>query len=262
MMHVVTPKISATVITKDEEVNIAGCLQSLAWTDEIIVLDSGSNDKTVEIAKTYTDKVFVETWRGQGRQKNRAVELAAGPWIVSLDADERISPELAREIRRAIGDDVQAAFAVRRKNMYQGKWIRHCGWWPDWVKRVFKKNDAHFSTDAIHDSLQTAGSVKRLKNPILHYSFNSPEDFLTRTCSYAHHQAIEMHRNGRRASAWTAISHAVFAFLHTYITRLGFLDGTAGVLISVSNFVGVFYRYMMLRHLNLNADISNRHNKI
>jgi glycosyltransferase involved in cell wall biosynthesis len=257
-MSAVMPKISATVITKNEEKNIAACLESLEWVDEIVVLDSGSSDKTVEIAKKYTSKVFVEHWRGMGNQKNRAVELARGPWIVALDADERISPELALEIRKAICDNVPAAYAIRRKNFYQGRWVRHCGWWPDWVKRVFKKGEAHFSKDVIHDSLQAVSLVKRLNSPILHYSFSSPEDFLNRTCIYANHQAREMYRNGRRASLWTAISHAVFALLHTYITRLGFLDGAAGVLISVSNFVGVFYRYMMLRHLNLNAEISDK----
>lgn len=250
-MSPATPKISATVITKNEEKNIAACLQSLAWADEIVVLDSGSTDETVALAKQFTDKVYVETWRGQGDQKNRAVELATGPWIVSLDADERISPELALEIRAAIQDDLPAAYAMRRKNMYQGQWIRHCGWWPDWVKRVFKKGDAHFSKDVIHDSIQTASPVKHLTNPIVHHSFHSPEDFLNRAYWYAHHQAQEMYQQGRRASVWTAISHAGFNLLQTYFLRLGFLDGAAGLLVAVSNFVGVFYRYMMLRHLNL-----------
>jgi len=251
-------KISATIITKNEERNIADCLESLSWVDEIIVLDSGSADKTVEIAKKYTGKVFVEKWRGMGAQKDRAVELASGPWIVSLDADERVTAELGQEIRNAITNGRAHAYAMRRKNYYNQQWIRHCGWWPDWVTRVFQKGQIHFSDEAIHASLQTTEPVGKLAHPIIHFSFNSPEDFLNRTQSYAHHQAREMYRIGRRASVWTAISHAGFAFLHTYITRLGFLDGAAGMLISVSNFVGVFYRYMMLRHLNLNAKISNK----
>jgi glycosyltransferase involved in cell wall biosynthesis len=250
-MTPIEPKISATVITKNEEANIAACLESLAWADEIVVLDSGSSDKTVAIARQYTDNVFVEAWRGQGHQKNRAVELARGPWIVSLDADERISPELAREIRRVIQDNPDAAFAMRRKNLYQGRWIRHCGWWPDWVKRVFRKGAACFSTDVIHDSLQPKTALKNLNHPIEHHSFHSPGDFLNRAYWYAHHQALELHHARRRASAWTAISHALFALLQTYVLRLGFLDGAAGLLVAVSNGVGVFYRYMMLRDLNL-----------
>jgi glycosyltransferase involved in cell wall biosynthesis len=243
------PKITATVITKNEEANIAACLESLSWVDEIVVLDSCSTDGTVDIARRYTEKVFVEPWRGQGHHKNRAVELAQGPWIISVDADERVTPELAREIRQAISEGKATAYAMRRKNFYQSQWIRHCGWWPDWVKRVFRKGTAQFSQDIIHDSLQTPPPIGRLANPILHHSFHSAEDFLERARWYAHNQAREMFAAGRRASAWTAVSHSCFGFLQTYIFRLGFLDGTAGLLIAVSNFVGIFYRYMMLRDL-------------
>lgn len=249
-MNLKCPKISVTLITKNEEKNIEDCLKSVTWADEIIVLDCGSDDRTVEIAKKYTNKVFVEAWRGQGDQKNRAVELAQGPWVFSIDADERATPELAREIQDVICSGKKNAYAMCRKNFYKDQWVKHSGWWPDWVTRVFIKGKAQFSTDIIHDSLQVATPIGKLNHPIVHYSFKSPEDFLNRARWYAYHQANEMHRDGRRASAWTAISHAGFALLHTYFTRLGFLDGAAGVLISVSNFVGVFYRYMMLRDLN------------
>ncbi len=247
------PAISATIITRNEEKNIADCLESLAWVDEIVVLDCGSDDRTVEIAKSYTDRVFIEPWRGQGAQKNRAVELASGPWIFSVDADERATPDLAREIQTVVGRGENTAFAMRRKNYYKDRWVNHCGWWPDWVKRVFVKGEARFSTDVIHDSLQVPTPVGKLRNPLLHYSFKSPEDFLNRAYWYAHHQAREMHDQGRRASAWTAVSHAGFALLQTYFLRLGFLNGVAGLLVAVSNGVGVFYRYMMLRDLNREA---------
>lgn len=244
-------KISATIITKNEEANIVACLESVAWADEIVVVDSGSTDRTVEIASRYTPNVFIEEWRGQGDQKNRAVELAQGPWIFSIDADERATPELAREIRDAVSHGDMRAFAMRRKNYYKNQWISHCGWWPDWVKRVFKKGEARFSRDVIHDSLQVQAPVGRLKNPLIHSSFKTPLDFLNRAYWYAYHQAGEMHAQGRQSSTWTAISHALFAFIQTYVLRLGFMDGTAGLLVSVSNFVGVYYRYMALRELNL-----------
>ncbi len=250
-MNTPTPKISATIITKNEEANLVDCLESLAWVDEIVVLDCGSGDKTVEIARRYTDKVFVEAWRGQGHQKNRAVELARGPWIFSIDADERATPELAREIGEAIRGGGAKAYAMRRKNFYKDQWINHCGWWPDWVKRVFRKGEAQFSADVIHDSLQISGAVGKLKHPLVHYSFRAPEDFLNRAYWYAYNQAKELHTHGRRASAWTAVSHALYAFFQTYLLRLGVLNGAAGLLISVSNGVGVFYRYMILRHLNM-----------
>jgi glycosyltransferase involved in cell wall biosynthesis len=246
-----TPAISAIIITKNEEKHIQACLESVAWADEIIVLDSGSTDQTMEIAKRYTDRVFFEPWRGMGGQKNRAIELAQGPWIFSLDADERAAPGVGDEVRNLINKGSMACYALRRKNLYKNEWIRTCGWWPDWVTRVFKKGDAHFSDEAIHASVQTTSTVGKLAGSIIHYSFSSPEDFLNRALSYAHHQAWEMHRAGRKASLWTAVSHAGFALLHTYLTRLGFLSGAAGVLIAVSNCVGVFYRYMILRDLNL-----------
>jgi glycosyltransferase involved in cell wall biosynthesis len=243
------PKISAAIIAKNEEANIEDCLKSVSWADEIVVLDSGSTDNTVAIARRYTDKVFVEEWRGMGGQKNRAIELARGPWIFQLDADEQASAELGREIHAALTKGNADAYSTRRKNYYKGQWIRHCGWWPDRVTRVFRKGHAHFSEEAIHASLQVTSRVERLINPIIHNSFTSPEDFLNRARSYAIHQSREMYAQGRKASVWTALSHALFALVHTYFVRLGFFDGAAGVLISVSNGVGVFYRYMMLREL-------------
>lgn len=245
------PMISATIITKDEESNIEDCLESLGWVDEIVVLDCGSSDNTVRLARKYTDKVFIEAWRGQGHQKNRAVELAQGPWIFSIDADERVTPALAAEIRAAIAGGELRAYAMRRKNFYRDQWINHCGWWPDWVKRVFQKGEAQFSADVIHDSLQVPSAVGKLNYPLLHYSFKSPQDFLNRAYWYAYNQAKEKHAQGTQASAWTAVSHAVYALFQTYLLRLGFLNGAAGLLIAVSNAVGVFYRYMILRHLNL-----------
>jgi glycosyltransferase involved in cell wall biosynthesis len=252
-------KISATVITKNEADNIAACLDTLNWVDEIIIVDSGSTDDTVDIAKQYTDKIFIEPWRGQGHQKNRAIELAKGPWILSIDADERIPSGMATEIRDAIANDPEYVFAVRRKNMYQNRWIRHSGWWPDWVVRIFRKDQSKFSGHIIHESIQSKLPVNKLSNALIHHSFKSPQDFLHRAAWYAHHKAVEMHQAGCRASAWTAVSHACYSFIHTYIIRLGLLDGAAGLLIAVSNFAGVFYRYMIIRELNSNKIMGGRY---
>jgi glycosyltransferase involved in cell wall biosynthesis len=253
-MNFSNKKISATIITKNEEANIAECLESLSWADEIVVLDSGSTDRTMDIARKYSDKVFAEPWKGQGHQKNRAVELAQGPWIFSIDADERVTPELAQEIRNAVQNASSDVYALRRKNFYKDQWIRHGGWWPDYVKRLFRKDKAQFNDRVIHDSLQTASRVGKLSNPLHHYSFRSVEDFLDRAYWYAAHQAREMYREGRRASAWTAISHAGVALFQSYFLRLGFMEGGAGLLIAVSNFAGVFYRYMILRELSLHGE--------
>lgn len=245
------PCISATIITKNEEKNIAECLETLAWVDEIVVLDCGSEDKTMEIARQYTDKVFMREWQGQGLQKNRAVDLAQGPWIFSIDADERVTPELAEEIRRITAASNHTAYAMRRKNMYRDQWIRYGGWWPDWVKRLFIKGEARFNDRVIHDTLEVRSTVGKLSQPLLHYSFRSAEDFLERAHRYSIHTAREMHREGRRATLWTAASHSLYNLFQCYILRLGFLEGGSGILISVSHFVGCFYRYMILRELTL-----------
>lgn len=250
--NVPAPGISATIITKNEERNIADCLSTLAWADEIVVLDSGSTDRTMEIARTYTDKVFMKEWAGQGLQKNRAVALAQGPWIFSIDADERVMPELAEEIRRVTIDSPFRAYAMRRKNIYRGQWIRFGGWWPDWITRLFIKGEAQFNDRVIHEAIQVKAPVGKITNPLLHYSFRSAGDFVERAHRYSIHAAPDMYREGRRATLWTAVSHALFSLFQTYLLRLGFLEGGTGALLAVSNCVGCFYRYMILRELSLN----------
>lgn len=239
-------KISATIITLNEERNISECLECLTWADEIVILDSESNDRTVDIAKQYTDKVFVEEWNGQGLHKNRAAELAQGPWILSIDADERVSPALGKEIRDAVNSNSPSAFRMRRKNFYKNQWIRHCGWWPDWVIRLYRKQDICFNTRKIHESLETVGPVGKLNEPLMHYSFNSVEEFLERGRMYSKYQADDMYKNDKYASSLTAISHGLFTFFSVYFLRAGFLDGSAGFLISSYNAIGVFSKYMML----------------
>ena len=253
-------KLSVVVITLNEEKSIADCLECLSWADEIVVLDSISSDRTVEIANQYTDNVFVEEWHGQGAHKNRAAELAQGPWIFSIDADERVMPELAEEIRRVTINSSFRAYAMRRKNIYRGQWIRFGGWWPEWITRLFIKGEAQFNNRIIHDALQVEPPVGKLTNPLLHHSYRAAEEFMERDYRYSVHTAREMYREGRRATLWTAVSHSLFTLLQFYILRLGFLEGGAGVLIAVSRFTGCFYRYMILRELSIrrpNADAEN-----
>lgn len=242
-------KISATIITLNEEKNIAECIESVSWADEVVVLDSRSTDRTVEIARRCTDKVFVEEWKGQGAHKNRAVELAQGPWIFSIDADERVTPELAAEIQQVVRDPQYHAYSVRRKNLYRGQWIKHGGWWPDEVKRLFRKDKASFNNARIHDSLQVAGSVGTLSCPLIHTSFLGADDFLERARHYAVHQGKEMFENGRKATAFTAFWRSAFAFFKTYVLRAGFLDGSAGLLIANYVMTLAFYKYMILAEL-------------
>jgi glycosyltransferase involved in cell wall biosynthesis len=238
--------ISVTIITLNEEKNIAECLESLSWADEIVVLDSISSDRTVEIAKRYTDKVFIEEWHGQGSHKNRAAELAKGPWIFSIDADERVSSGLADEIQKVVETSSAVAYKVRRKNFYRGQWIRHGGWWPDWVTRLYRKQDVCFNNRVIHESLITDGPVDKLREALIHYSFNSAGEFLERANKYAVHQAEDMYQAGIKASTLTAVSHSLFSFIKTFLLRGGLLDGSAGIIISTYNAVGTLYKYMIL----------------
>jgi len=248
-MNQLMTKITAAVITLNEEKNIADCLKSVSWADEIVVLDSGSTDRTVEIAKDFTDKVFVEDWRGYGAQKNRAIELAQGLWILSIDADETVSPELAQEIRRVIEKPTASAYSVRRKNIYRGQWVRHGGWWPDWTTRLFQKGKARFAPSRVHESLTVDGPTAKLDGCLTHHSFASARDFLDRALKYSTLGALERFEKGKKATAWNAAFHAWFTFFKVYILRLGILDGAAGLLIAYSNAVGVFYRYMILREM-------------
>jgi len=239
-------KISVTLITLNEADNIEDCLKSCSWADEIVVVDSQSTDKTVELARKFTDKVFVEEWKGQGYNKNLAVQKASGPWIFSIDADERVSPELAKEIRQTVNNAQNDAYSIKRKNIYRGQWIKHGGWWPDEVKRLFLKNKASFNNARIHDSLQVNGTAGWLLHPLIHESFFTADDFLERARHYAIHQGREMFENGRKATALTAFWRAIFTFFKTFVLRAGFLDGRAGFLVANYNTTLAFYKYMIL----------------
>ncbi|MEE8540658.1 MAG: hypothetical protein V3S66_03265 [Desulfobacterales bacterium] len=169
-------------------------------------------------------------------------------------------PELAEEIRRVTINSSLRAYAMRRKNIYRGRWIRFGGWWPDWITRLFIKGEAQFNDRVIHEALQVKAPVGKITNPLLHYSFLSAGDFVERAHRYSIHAAPDMYREGRRATLWTAVSHSLFTLFKFYILRLGVLEGGAGVLIAVSNCVGCFYRYMILRELSIgrpDADAEN-----
>ena len=244
------PKISAVIITLNEEAQIADCLKTVAWCDEVVIVDSQSQDRTVEIARAMNARVFVEPWRGLGHQKNRAVELATGDWIFSLDADERCTPELAAEIQQVVQGGQERAYRVRRKNLYRGRWIKHGGWWPDYIVRLFPKKNARFNEARIHAALDTGvAGVGTLNGVILHYSYADVPDFIDRMEYYAIQTAVEKYEKGGRGSWFKAIVHAAAAFFKLYIFRSGWLDGGPGLLIAFSQASCVFYRYAHLTEL-------------
>ena len=239
--------IAATVITKNEAVLIRSCLDSLNWVDEIIVVDSGSTDGTVELCRQYTDKIMVTDWPGFGPQKNRAVEMAASEWVLSLDADERVSPELCEEMRAAMADPGnRAAFAMPRRSSFCGKPMRHSGWWPDYVTRLFRRGQARFSNDLVHERLLVDGPVGRLRQPLLHEAFSNLEEVLDTMNRYSTAGALMMHNRKEQAGLPTALLHGFWSFLTTYFLRAGFLDGREGFMLALSNAEGSYYKYLKL----------------
>jgi glycosyltransferase involved in cell wall biosynthesis len=241
------PSVSAVVITRDEASNIVDCLAGLAWCDEIVVLDSGSRDATVELARGAGARVEVSAdWPGFGVQKNRAIDLARGDWVLSIDADERVSPELAAEIRAAIAAPAAAAFEMPRLSSYCGQFMRHGGWYPDYVLRLFRRGRARFSEALVHESVQFDGRPARLRQDLLHHSFRDFEQVLEKINAYSSAGARNMLAKGRRSGPGTAIAHGAWTFFRGYVLRGGFIDGKLGLALALSNAHGAYYRYLKL----------------
>jgi glycosyltransferase involved in cell wall biosynthesis len=244
--------ISAIVITKNAEATLRRCLESLRWADEIIVVDSGSSDRTLEICRECGVRVQqTPDWPGYGPQKNRALDLAVGDWVISLDADEWISPELRTEIKRVLAlADSRDAYAIPRRSSFCGRFMRHSGWWPDYVVRLFRRGSTRFSEDQVHERPIVSGSTGRLRQPIMHEAITDLDQMILKMNMYSTSSARMFHRNGRRASLFTALLHGWWAFTRTYFLRLGFLDGREGLMLAIANAEGSYYRYLKLMLLS------------
>jgi glycosyltransferase involved in cell wall biosynthesis len=251
-MSAVVPSISVVVITRDEAHNIADCLASVSWVDEIIVLDSGSTDATVDIARRFTSQVFETDWPGFGPQKNRALAKAGGDWVLSLDADERIPPSLADEIRHVIDDDAISGYDILRHSSYLGRTIRFGDWRGDRVLRLFRRDAGRFSNDLVHERLIVDGVTGHLKAPMIHHSFSDLEEVLDKVNRYSSAGARMRLARGQRGSLGKAMLHGSWAFLRGYVFRAGFLDGREGFLLAMSAGLGSFYRYAKMIYLSGN----------
>jgi glycosyltransferase involved in cell wall biosynthesis len=238
-------RLSVIVITRNEKANISDCLLCLGFADEVVVLDNASTDGTVDIARSLGARVFVtEDWPGFGRQKNKVLDLATGDWILSIDADERVTPELREEILATISAmPASDVFSFPRLSSYCGQYMMYSGWNPDWVVRLFRRGSARFSDDLVHERLLPQGSVARLNAPLLHLSFPDLESVLDKVNRYSTAGSQSMANNGRSASLLGAIGHGAWAFFRTYIVRRGFLDGQLGLALAISNAEGTYYRY-------------------
>lgn len=252
-------KLSVIIITKNEEDAISECLASVKWADEIIVVDSGSTDKTVEICKAFGAKISItDDWPGFGCQKNRALSLATHDWVLSIDADERVTEALSSEIQNSIKSaEPSIAFRIPRNSSYCGQFIRYSGWSPDYVTRLFPRLGARFSDDLVHERVLFEGKINTLNESLLHISYINLEEVLEKTNRYSSAGADMLFAKGKNSSLKSAVLHGAWAFIRTYFLRLGVLDGRMGFILAISNAEATYYRYLKLMLLlkNTNSDL-------
>lgn len=247
-------KLSVIIITKNEASNIRDCLQSVAWADEIIVVDSNSTDDTVSICKELGAQVYVHDWPGFGIQKSRALGYAKNDWVLSLDADERVTPELQAEIEKTLcaTNITFNAYNISRLSNFCGRFMRHSGWYPDLLPRLFKRGKASFSDDLVHERLIIDGEVGQLQGILLHYSFEDMAEVLQKVNQYSSAGAVMMFKRGKRTTLAGAVMRGIWSFIRTYFLRAGFLDGQKGFMLAVSNAEGTYYRYIKLLFMQEN----------
>jgi glycosyltransferase involved in cell wall biosynthesis len=243
-------RLSVILITQDESTDIRACLESVHWADEIVVVDGGSRDDTIAICREYTDKVYVsEDWPGFGPQKNHALSYATGEWVLSLDADERVSSALRHEIEQAMAAGHFDAYEIPRLSTYCGRTLRHGGWWPDHVLRLFKRGQGSFSNRRVHEKVIVTGPYGQLQEPLIHETFASLEEVIDKINRYSSEGARLLHEQGKRGGLGTAIGHSLWAFIRTYFLKAGLLDGREGLMLAISNAEGTYYRYLKLAYL-------------
>jgi glycosyltransferase involved in cell wall biosynthesis len=243
-------KISATVITLNEEGNIAECLASLDFVDEIVVVDSGSCDRTEEVCRRNPRvRFFHQDWLGYGRQKNRAAQLASHDWILNLDADERVSPELRRAIETADRTSCSAA-RMARENYFGGRWVRHCGWYPDYTFRLYDRRICAFSEREVHECLEHDGRVITLAGNLKHFTYAGISDYLRRMDNYSDLAARELHNSSKRCGPLALLVKPLATFLKMYVLRRGFLEGRLGLVLSVLYGYYTFCKYAKLSELD------------
>jgi (heptosyl)LPS beta-1,4-glucosyltransferase len=240
-------KLSAVLIVKNEGDSLAACLEKLRWADEIIVLDSGSTDNTREVARKFTSHVYVdEDWQGFGIQRQRAQARARGDWILMVDADEHVTDKLRQEIQHVISANAQnKVYEVPRLSWCFGGFIRHSGWYPDYVVRLYPRQVAHYGPERVHEKLQYAQTVEvtRLKGDLLHYTYRDLEHYLVKSAQYAKEWAMQRAAQGRSTNLLKGMLHGIGCFVKMYVLHAGFLDGRQGFLLAVLSAHSTFVKY-------------------
>ncbi len=243
------PTLGVALIAYNATARLAQCLAALSFADDIVVIDGGSQDNTVAIAQAHGARVIrAPDWPGFGPQKNRAIDALDTEWILSIDTDEIVSPELAVSIRASLHTPNAAVYAVDRLSNFCGQWVHHSGWYPDWIPRLFQRGAARFSDDLVHERLVFNTSAKRLNGKLLHYSYEDFSSVLRKLDAYSSAGALQRQRraNGQRGGLGKALGRGIWAFMRTYLWRCGFLDGHTGFIIAVFNAETVYYRFLKL----------------
>ena len=236
--------LSVAVITHNEAENIARTLASVAWADELVVIDSGSTDRTVDIARACGANVVVEEWRGFAAQKNFAISQCNSEWILSLDADEEVSPALAEEIQATLKQPIADGYYVRRANYFLGKVIQHGGYYPDEKLRLFRRGRAEYAARSVHETMRTSGRTAALRGDLLHYAYPTLEGYLEHMNRYSSLSADNLAANGKRVILiWHVLAMPFATFLYNYFVRFGFLDGRRGFLLHLYHSVYVSWKY-------------------
>jgi glycosyltransferase involved in cell wall biosynthesis len=239
-------KISASIIVFNEEENIAELCETVSWADEIVIVDSSSTDRTVEIAKKYTDRIFEREFRGYKDKHEFADSTTTGDWIFWIDADERVTPELKRSIeslKSAPESELPSGFRIARRTWYEGRWIKHSGWYPDYQMRLYRKADSFWDGVAPHQTARVNGSIKTLDGELLHYTKRDLSDHHRVTDSYATLAAEHLASEGVKSGPSKIFFNPIAAFIRTYFLKQGFRDGVQGLLIAMFTAYGVFLKY-------------------
>lgn len=245
------PKISAVILTKNEAENLPRCLESLHWVDEILVLDSESTDQTMAVAQKFGAKTHQLPWEGFGKQKQKGVELASGDWVLSIDADETVTSELKAEIQlRLSNDNGMAGFYLKRKAYFLDRFVRHGGWYPDWVLRLFKKDKGRFSLAPVHETVILNGPAARLEAELLHYTDPNFSHYLSKLNRYTDLSAEALFAQGKGGSIFKILANPAAKFFSQYFLKAGFLDGQAGFILAAASAFHVFSKYVKLWELS------------
>lgn len=245
--------LSVAIIAQDEEKNIPDCLRSVAFAPDIVVVDSGSRDRTLEIAREAGCRVFHQPWKTEAEQRNTAVGRCLHDWVLMIDADERIPPGTRDEILRRLSEPgAFTAFSFPRKNFLHGKWIRHCDWWPDRVIRLMNRRYGNYQGD-LHSRWVASGRVGRIPTPIEHYSYRDYRHMLDVANSRSTIMALDLYRKNAKISVVTPFAHGLGMFLKIYLYKTGFLAGFDGLVIAVARAAGTFFKYAKLLELQRHA---------